>query len=228
MNLEKTQYDTNLDLSLYIEGLLNVDHASETVGIESKVESILLSDLAIPEVETPLIENNTEEIEVSKIPAWGQESFKCLLVKSAGMKLMIPAMTMSYIERINKKIMRIPLDVAAFRGIVTLRQRSVPVIDLFRLITENSIAKNNQPAKVETQYIDNVIVMEDGSYALACDDIGEMVMLDEESVRWNKASFSNPMFAGVVSEYLCPIINIEFVNELISKMPFVQSLNQKD
>lgn len=240
MYLDKTQYETSLDLSLYIEGLLNTTGSELELKTttEETIETILLNDLVVPELDAPQIRIEekkeaevipaitAEKIEESKIPLWGQEPFRCLLVKSAGMKLMIPAQSVSYIEKINKKTIRLPLDVEAFRGVLTLRQRSVAVIDLFTLISENGISLNKTSTQVAEHHVEYVIVMENGAYALACDDIGEMLMLDPESVRWNKASFNNPMFAGMVTEHLCPIVNIDTVQLQVEAMPFVQSLNK--
>ena len=242
MYLDKTQYETSLDLSLYLEGLLKVEEQEVELNAETKVniETNALNDLiasAFTELAPKIaekIEEKVEEItsvpvweeEKSSIPAWGQEPFKCLLVNSAGMNLIIPAMSVSYIERINKKIIRLPLDIEAFRGVITLRERSIAVVDLFALISENASSGNQPSMQVESHHIEHVIVMENGDYSLACDDIGEMIMLETESVRWNKASFNNPMFSGIVPEYLCPIVNIEHVQQQVATMPFVQSLNK--
>jgi purine-binding chemotaxis protein CheW len=232
MYLDKTQYETSLDLGLYIEGLLTTDEIeveikSETkTEIETKLETVLLNDLVYPDFEenVPVLEQKVAE--QSDVPLWGAKPFECLLIKSAGMNLMVPAMSVSYIEQINKKIIRLPLDVEAFRGVVTLRERSVAVIDLFTLISESGSSVKKSLAQVSENHVEHVIVMDNGNFALACDDIGKMVTLETENVRWNKASFNNPMFAGIVPEYLCPIINIDNVQQQIAAMPFVQSLNK--
>jgi chemotaxis signal transduction protein len=214
--LNSTQYETRQDLSLYLEALLNPDEFD--VAIDDKVETKELNDVDVSETKK-------ESFKLSPIPSWGQKTFKCLLVKSAGMSLVVPAMSVSYIERINEKIIRLPLEVDAFRGVVTSRNRSVAVIDLFNLISENTFIYNQQSMEVDTHHIEYVIVMENGDYALACDDVGEMITLTSEDVRWNRASFDNPMFAGIVTEHLCPIVNIENIQEQVAAMPFVQSLN---
>lgn len=238
MYLDKTQYETSLDLSLYIEGLLNVEEQGVELNTETKInfETNALNDLIASEFTelAPKVVEKTEEKpsillweeKKSSVPAWGQKPFKCLLVKSAGMNLIIPAMSVSYIERINKKITRLPLDVEAFRGVITLRERSIAIVDLFALISENSSSGNQSSMQVESHHVEHVVVMENGDYALACDDIGEMMTLETESVRWNKASFNNPMFVGIVPEYLCPIVNIEHLQQQVGTMPFIQSLNK--
>jgi purine-binding chemotaxis protein CheW len=232
MHSNKVDYQTSIDLSLYIESLLNTDDQEIEIQnkIEEKIETIIFNDLVVAEIEERVLKTEEKaEVQIAEvspqIPAWGKEPFKCLLVKAAGMDLMVPAMSISYIERVNKKIIRLPLDVEAFRGVLTLRERSVAVIDMLALISENGVSIDKSSIKIDEQHIDYVIVMDEGDYALACDDVGEMVLLETESVRWNKASFNNPMFAGVVPEYLCPIVNIENIQQQVKSMPFVQSLN---
>ena len=244
MFLDKTEYQTSLDLSLYIEGLLNPEHVEKEVDTEPEqnLETMLLNDLSVSiqnesviktktsieieqEVEESIKENRLEKVSDSNIPLWGQEPFKCLKIKIADMDLMIPAMSVSFIERINKKIIRLPLETDAFRGVVTLRNRSVAVIDLHKTISSNAMSYNQNEQYIEECHVEYVIVMEDGAYALACDEVGEMTELSQDDVRWNKASFNNPMFAGIVPDKLCAIVNIENLQKQIAAMPFVQSLN---
>jgi chemotaxis signal transduction protein len=232
---QEIQYDIPLDLGLYIEGLLNP--AEPEIKLKSepelKIESIILNDLLPFEINDNVseIKEKTAEVittvitEASPVPLWAQESFECLLVKAAGTDLIVPAMSVSYIEQINKKIIRLPLDSDAFRGVVTLRERSVAVIDLFKLVSVKTSINNKQDMQIDAQHIEHVIVMENGCYALACDYVGDFFKLTAEDVRWNKNSFNNPMFAGIVTEYLCPIINMENIQQQVAAMPFVQSLN---
>jgi len=223
MFIDKTQLDSSLDLSLYIEGLFIQDEPE--IKTETRLETEELNDTLVSELEDCDTEAKQENTEQPIIPLWGQKPFECLFVKSAGMNLMIPAMSVSYIERVNEKITRIPLDAEAFHGVITLREQSVAVIDLFSLIDEKTSIDNEQSMQHNTHHIDYVIVMENGCYALACDDVSQMITLDSEDVRWNRASFNNPMFTGVVTEYLCPIVNIDNLYQQVAAMPFVESLN---
>ena len=119
--------------------------------------------------------------ETPTIPVWAEAPFKCLLVKSAGVNFIIPALSISYIKHVNKNIIRIPFDVVAFRGVIALRGKSLAVIDLFTLLTE-STDKNIQSLQVTSMYIKYVLVIEDASCALACDQVSEMLTLTSEEV----------------------------------------------
>ena len=223
---EKTQVDSHLDLSFYIEGLLNIPEP------EIEVEQLLVEkDLkTLIEIENKVKDNKIQPdiSEQSKIPEWGRQPFECLLVKLAGMDILVPAMTVTFIDKVNKKITRLPLEAEAFQGVITLRDKSIAVIDLFSLISKKISSNDHQTMQVEEHYINNVIVMEDDSYALSCDEVSEMIMLQPEDVRWNNVAFNNPMFCGVVPEYLCPIINLDSLNMQVAAMPFVQSLNERN
>lgn len=240
---DKTICQTNLDLRLYIEDLLHPipDQIECKTRTEEKIETILLNDLVLPEIVEQAVKIESDqfftkewietkvkqEVLNSNIPDWGKQPFQCLNIKVDNMNLMLPAISVSYIERINKKIVRLPIETEAFRGVVVLRNRSIAVIDLYKLISENGISYDQNDKNVEEYYVEYVIVMEDGNYALACGEIGEMTELYPEDVRWNKASFNNPLFAGIVSDRLSAIINIDTVQQQVTTLPFVQSLNSK-
>jgi purine-binding chemotaxis protein CheW len=214
MYLDKTQYDSSLDLSLYIEGLFKQDEPK--VETETRVDAEELNETLVSEFD---IRETEQEITVqSAIPPWGQKPFECLLVKAAGMKLMIPTMSVNYIERVNKKITGAPLETELCQGLITLREKSVAIIDLFSLVVGNDTNDNEQSMRLNTNQVKQAIVMENGCYALSCDDVSQLITLNPEDVRWNRASFNNPMFIGIVTEYLCPIVNIDNLIERVAEM----------
>ena len=183
------------------------------------------SDVINSEPET---DNKRIEEEMSGIPAWGQSPFDCLLIKAARMNFIIPSTSVSFIERVNKNIIRIPLEVDSFHGVITLREKSVAVIDLFSLVTEDKNKKKPAISQVTSHHIDHVLVMENGSYALACDEVSEMITLNAEDVRWNRADLNNLFYAGIAKDHLCPIININNLYQRVLTMPFVQSLRNNN
>ena len=220
MYSDKTLTDIHPDLSLYIEGLLNLPE-QEVKHDQPVIEKQKLPDI---KVKTSVVQQEVVEKESVKVPDWAQQSFECLLVNLAGMQVMVPAMSVSYIEKINKKITRLPLDNEAFYGVVTIRDKSIAVIDLLSLIAESASTDFQCNKKIGEHYIDHVIVMDEGNFALACEQVSHMMTLDVEDVRWNTATFNNPMFSGIVTEHLCPILNIDNLNKAVGKMSFVQSL----
>jgi len=236
MDIDKIHYEANSDLVSYMEELLNPDAVEEKTKIETQyeprlnlglyIEGLLNTDEAEVEIELKKeIKLKTKEKngEQSQIPSWGEIPFECLLIESAGMNLMVPTMSVSYIKQIsNKNIMRLPSGIKAFRGMLTLRERSVAIIDLFTLISGNASVNNQQTIQVDTNHTAHVLVIENGDYALACDDVCKIIMLTTESVRWNKGCFNNPTFAGVVPDYLCPIINVDYLQQQVSEMSFLQ------
>lgn len=222
----KTQVDSKLDLTLYIEGLFQ----REDDVLETKTETVAKTELFADFVDIKTVQARTETdvAEQLDIPDWAQAPFKCLLIKTAGMNFMIPALTVSYIEQVKKNIIRIPLERDAFQGVISLRGQSVAVIDLFKLVSGHAAIDNRQTSKITTHKIEHVMVMENASYALACDEVSEMITLEAEDVRWNKKAYASPFYTGVVKEYLCPLINVDTVYTHVSAMSFVHSLNKQD
>ncbi len=218
MYKDKTELDSRQDLTLYIEGLFQREE-------EAEIESETPLDVINAEPET---DNKNIEEEISGIPAWGQTPFDCLLITAAGMNFITPSTSISFIERVNKKIIRIPLEVDSFHGVITLREKSVAVIDLFSLITEDNNKKQSATSQVTSHHVDHVLVMENGSYALACDEVSKMITLDAEDVRWNRTGNNNQFYAGIVKDYLCPLININNLHQRVLTMPFVQSLSESN
>lgn len=215
MYKDKTTLDSRQDLTLYIEGLFQRED-------KAKIEVETPADVIKNEFETDF--NNIEE-EIYDIPVWGQRPFDCLLIKAAGMNFIIPSASVSYIERVNKNIIRISLEEDSFHGVITLREKSVAVVDFFSLVTEDKNKNKSATSQVTSHHIDHVLVMENGSYALACDEVSKMITLIEEDVRWNRTDSSNLFYAGIVKDYLSPLISINNLHQRVLTMPFVQSLN---
>lgn len=224
MDSYKTQLDSKQDLTLYIESLFQREED------EPQVETVTETKVPVVISENEVVENKTEQVvsESLAIPEWGQTPFQCLVLKATGMKFIVPALSVSYIEEVSKNIIRIPLETDAFRGVVTLRGKSVAVIDLFTLVAEGTPDSNTTQEDVTSHHIEHVMVMEKGNYALACDEVSEMITLNTEDVRWNETMSETRPYAGVVKDYLCPLINIDNVYQQVSTMSFVQSLNRNN
>ena len=217
MYKDKTTLDSQQDLTLYIESLLQREEVE--LEIETPLDMIHVGSEP---------DNKNIEEEISEIPGWGQSPFDCLLIKAAGMNFITPTMSVSFIERVNKKIVRIPLEVDSFQGVITFRGKSVSVIDLFSLITADTNKLKSISSQITSNHINHVLVMENGSYALACDEVSKMITLNAEDVRWYRTGDANTYYAGIVKDYLCPLININSIHERVSKMPFVQSLSENN
>jgi purine-binding chemotaxis protein CheW len=225
MYTNKTKLDSRLDLTLYIEGLFQQE---EEDNVETSSEIIAPIDIIDAKCEAGNDDVKEKISTSSQIPVWGETPFKCLLIKIVGMNFMIPAMSVSYVERVDKKITRIPIKVDSFRGVILLREKSLAVIDLFNLIAEDMVVDNAKSPQITSNYLDHVLVMGKGGYALACDHVSEMITLNTEDVRWHGASFITPLYAGVVKEYLCPLINVDSLFRHVSAMPFVKSSNENN
>ncbi len=217
---DKTQTDAQLDLSLYIEGLLTVDAEvnDETVSESPAIELV--------EHEIPS-SNIRKDPDQPNIPVWGRRPFDCLTLNISGTRLLIPAAKVDHVECVSDKVTRLPVKNEVMHGILSIRGRSVVIIDLFRLITATTLGDETMHDETTRCSVKHAVVMRDSSYAIASDSIGSMVNLQPESIRWNDSVFNNKYFCGIASEQLCPLLDIVEINCAIRALPFVQALHDQ-
>ena len=55
----------------------------------------------------------------------------------------------------------------------------------------------------------SLLVIDDGRWALACKQIGEVVALDRSEVKWRSTASKRPWLAGTVSERGCALLDVE-------------------
>ena len=213
---QPTLNDSGLELSHYIENLFIRDETEttsttllETEHLQDFLEQDLAQDTASEQI-VEIAPVSVKPIEETTLPKWAEQRFECLLIKVAGMKLLLPALSVLYIEHLNKKITRIPLGSAVLKGVVNLRGESLAVIDLFNLISADAGAE--QSTQPGSQHINHVVVMEGGYYALACDVVEKILTINKDDIRWHPSSFNNPMFIGIATKHLCPLINIDNID----------------
>ena len=209
----KTQSDVQLDLKLYIEGLLTVEDE------QLDADTTAVATLELTEVEQPHDKLNSHP-ENNTIPIWGRRPFDCLTLNIAGTRLLLPAAKVDHVECITDKLTRLPVESEAMLGMISIRGCSVMIVDLFSLLSaagkdgECAFDENTQ-AKVRY-----AVVMRDGGYAIACDSIGEIVAMQPESIRWSNTAFNNKFFCGIASDELCPLLDIVELNCAIRALPY--------
>ncbi len=214
---DKSATDAQLDLSLYIEGLLTVDEIQPEHGAEQRAVELVETASPVTVVETAIVDNEIQSALSDTTP------LDCLAFTVDGTLFMLPAGKVVCIERVDTRLTRIPLDSNAFRGRIRIRGRSIAVIDILSLMNHGEVSALENDMQVTETYIGYAIVMEGCGYAIACDEIGAIESIHPGNIRWNNSGFNNRCYSGVVATRLCPLLDIEHVDELVMAMPFVQS-----
>ena len=215
-NETSTMVEHELALKVYIDSLL-LEPALET-QVEEKVES--------PPVETPVetevvTEQQVEEVvepQAAKtdISATGDETLECLLFKVAGfLTLAVPLAHLNGIMKWNGEATLVPGHADWFLGLVPNRGRQVKVIDIAKfVIPENH--KSRQSLQGERNF-KHMLLIDEGKYGLACDELGQVVKISHEKVRWREDRGNRTWLAGTLIEQMSALLDVEKFTEMLKE-----------
>jgi len=65
--------------------------------------------------------------------------------------------------------------------------------------------------------VNKIILMDEGKWGLACDDIGEVITLQNTDVRWRTAEGRRTWLAGTVSDRLCALLDTDSLSKMLAE-----------
>jgi len=199
-------------LKVYIDALL-LEPALQEAPAEAEVEAPVVTPMADePEtqaVETPAAEPAAQSEPVPHPPATMRyEPFDCLLFKVAGsLPLAVPLVSLSGIMKWPDEITPIPGYAEWFLGLLPSRGRQVKVIDLARFV----ISENHKSRGVlagERQF-KHLLLLEGGRMGVACDELGTVLKVAPDQVRWRSDTGVRPWLAGTLIEQMSALLDVE-------------------
>jgi purine-binding chemotaxis protein CheW len=213
-------------LKVYIDALL-LEPAPETVAepepqVEAPVKPV--EEKVEQQVETPVVTEAVEEAPASigqpeRQQAALEESdqvFECLLFKVAGfLTLAVPLVRLNGILQWNGELTPIPGHADWFLGLVTNRGKQVKVIDIAKfVIPENH--KSRQAVEGE-RHFKHLLLIDDGKLGLAVDDLGKVLKLTRDKVRWREDRSTRPWLAGTIIEQMSALIDVERFTKMLKE-----------
>jgi len=214
--------DEKLAVSLFLDSLLR-----ETEDIVDVVETpVLKVAIEVPNIEKPVVEEPTidikTEVEVEQqtesnsiVPDWANEPFQILLFEVAGLKLAVPLIELSSVIESNDSVTEMPGSADFYMGILQHLNYRVAVIDTAKMV----LPANKQAELINDnarERVKHIVLIDDYSWGLACDKIGEVITLQPEEVRWRSAKTSRRWLAGTVIEHMCALLNSEAFSEMLT------------
>ena len=214
--------DEKLAVSLFLDSLLR-----ETEDIVDVVETpVLKVAIEVPNIEKPVVEEPTidikTEVEVEQqtesnsiVPDWANEPFQILLFEVAGLKLAVPLIELSSVIEWNDSVTEMPGSADFYMGILQHLNYRVAVIDTAKMV----LPANKQAELINDnarERVKHIVLIDDYSWGLACDKIGEVITLQPEEVRWRSAKTSRRWLAGTVIEHMCALLNSEAFSEMLT------------
>lgn len=233
--------DEKLAVSLFLDSLLRdteeVTEIDEPVKVSTEarvVEEPIISPpiIEIPNVE-PIADIETKaEAEIqenivasSNVPEWANEPFQILLFEVAGLKLAVPLVELSGVIEWNDSITEMPGSEDFYMGILRHLDHRVAVIDTAKMV----LPVNKQAELIDDnarQRVKHIVLIDDFSWGLACDKIGEVITLQPEEVRWRSSKTGRKWLAGTVIDHMCALLNSKAFAAMLVKGQSVDDLAQ--
>ncbi len=211
---EKTETSTMVEheraLKVYIDALL-LEPALET-SVEEKVDSSPTEIEIVTEQQSDqALEPHALKPDISSL---SDEVLECLLFKVAGfLTLAVPLVRLNGIMQWNGGATHIPGHADWFLGLVSNRGQQVKVIDIAKfVIPENH--KSRQSVEGERNF-KHMLLIDDGKIGLACDELGQVVKISHEKVRWREDRSSRPWLAGTLIEQMSALLDVEKFTEML-------------
>ena len=198
----KTQTAQQDVLKVYLDSLLQevlpeVDELKPTVKEEVSPEPA-------PTISVP--------VKKVVIPAWATTEFESLLFTAGGLKLSIPLVKSNGILAWDSvDLTPMPGHKLWYLGIIIHQGKHVKVIDVLNFVTPSSYKV--KPPKDRLQ---NIVLIEDANWGLACDSITGTLALQRDGVRWRTNRSKRPWLAGTVIEQMCALIDTDEFVRLLS------------
>jgi len=146
-------------------------------------------------------------------PDWAEDEFQCLMFKVVGISMAVPLARLNGVIPWNNNLTPMPGHSDAFLGLLRHLDKNVKVMDTAKVILP---AEQLQQLDTEDERINKILLMDEGRWGLACDDVGEVITLKKDEVRWRTASGRRPWLAGTISERLCALLDTEVLAEILS------------
>ncbi len=144
-------------------------------------------------------------------PAWGAAPFQSLLIKVAGLSLAIPLAKLNGVIEYTTEITPMPGHSPWFLGLHKARGVQTKVIDTALLIVPQKHRPPDHAARLR-----KIVLLDEGRWGLACEEVSEVITLTPESVRWRGPSSRRPWLAGTALEHMCALLDTDAFVELLA------------
>ena len=220
-----TEFEHEVALKVYIDALLLAPEEVEVspevvVPVAAPAELVTASEIATEAaLETAVVETavsaKANPPQAQHIPAAG-EIVEYLLFKVAGfLTLSVPLARLNGIMKWNGEITPIPGHADWFLGLVSNRGRQVKVIDIAKFVIPAN-HKSRQAVEAERQF-KHLLLVDGGRFGLACDELGQVLKLNGDKIRWRNDRSNRPWLAGTIIEQMSALLDVDSFTEMLKE-----------
>ena len=159
-------------------------------------------------------------------PEWLGQELQAMLFKVAGLTLAVPLVDLNGVVEWNEeRVTTMPGHADFYLGLMSHLNRQIPVVDTARLVlpeNKRKLLAGEDPR----QRITRVVLINDGRYGLACDEVNEVVTLKADAVRWRSERTQRRWLAGTVVEHMCALVDATAFAELLANRAPVEAFRE--
>lgn len=219
--------DQQLALGAYLQALLRPPETTEAVTepvpatpVEVPVvpaeaaEAVMAPAVVVEPVlaaQEPVVEATAAD---TNLPDWAEGNFQCLLFKVAGLALALPLARLNgVLPWDSEAVTEMPNHQPWFLGLREHLGHKVKLIDVANVVLPPDRCASL--AAPDSGRLGKVILIGDGQWGLACDDVGEVVTLSVDAVKWRTKRGGRPWLAGTVIKEMCALIDTDTFAQML-------------
>ena len=165
-------------------------------------EVVVIEQKQKPQQEINIPVETVQEIEY-KFP------LQCLMFSVAGNQLSIPIINMGSVLSWGERLTRLPGSPDWLLGVLKYRDLKVKVADTAKII---QIKKSCE----QISEIQHILVFGDDNWAITCDELGDVINLNEDDVKWSEQD-NKGLFLGTIKESLAILLSPNNILNLLNK-----------
>jgi len=151
------------------------------------------------------------------VPDWAESRFQALLFEVAGLTLAVPLVKLKGVVSGVEALTPMPGHSPLFLGVVPYQGFQSKVVDTARFVLPADHAARLPEDAAERRR--KLVMIDEGRWALACSDIGDVMELGSADVKWRGTTGKRLWLAGTVIERMCALLDIDqLIRELAGGM----------
>jgi len=229
----------------YLDTLLQESTESQvgTTAVKTEARVVLLpefdlSPLAEPEKETqipldaakaetvqqmsdlpamdPVIDTGIGQNQTSKNSNDYQFPIQCLMFRVGHTDLSIPLIDLGSVLPWVENMTQLPQAPEWFLGLLKHRDKNVKVADSATLL--------NIKTDPEVDVCSHILVLDNEHWAINCDRIGEVILLNQEDIQWSRGHSDNNLSLGTIRESLAQLLDPSRIIKRLNKRESIAGL----
>ena len=139
-------------------------------------------------------------------PAWARPFFQALTIHVGALRLAVPLVKLHRVVPWDDPEAVQPAvgQPEWMHGLLDHRGRYISVVDTAELV----LPPERRPEPEERRH-GKIIIVGDGTWGLACRDVGDVLKLRPEQVQWRGSASRRRWLAGTVREHLCALVDTD-------------------